>query len=66
MKIKSVKEARNIVAKVRKVGQEIEWDNLLKWADQAEYMLDTYGNTNHKDEVLSDISRFLTKVGFNF
>lgn len=51
------------VAKVAKVAKANGIESLLKWAKQAQYMLDTYEGTEHEDEVISDIENFLKRLG---
>ena len=53
----------NKVVAVKKVAERHGMDSLVTWCEQAEYMIKTYGNTEHADEVRKDVERMLKRIG---
>ena len=55
-------ESRELLKRVRNFKAFCEKEKLAgvkSWAEQAEYMILTYSNTHHEDEVIADITKCL-------
>ena len=53
----------NKVVAVKKIAKQNDMDSLVTWCKQAEYMIKTYGNTEHADTVRKDVERMLKRIG---
>ena len=60
----TVKEIERALKVVEAMSKDEGIDSLLKWVESARYMLKTYGNTEHREEVISDVTRMLVRLGW--